>query len=523
MKQSDRSAILTIKNLFHIQKKEDAAMHFNKRGPSLWCLGSLLAVPAHLACTSSAHLTIEPHVNESVSLSALDPGPLEQRREIDISSCPEFGSIWRYESDGLVDRTGLSDINAVYWVATLPLLNSNEGYYTIRGQYPEARFFSLEVYDPNPVDSLLDFQIQPDRGSSNPFSGRGSGADKNYTISLSPSGFTRLTGNSLFTGDAPYLNYYVLMYRIYDGQLPEEGLSLDYQENPQQLEKQGGEKLPQISYVSPLGNQAKFQSQETICSQVEQQGNFLEQLGQNLERLADSWTANIQRLEPNGGRLANDPPIWFVGESLNSALVPLFGNYPLFLNKVEERLENAPPVELFTNAANSYLSTYLNSEYGDVFVLQFKAPTFPGLDTEDRVVDMQSQVQYWSFCTYNLTTGYTGDCLQDSQFVIDEERNAQLVVSWPSNRPSDPDTGLPVENWLPFSGFTTLLIYRHLLPSNYFRRSHYFYERLCDRGWDLNCFGRYQAIQLWMGEYYPEGTYCSRAEFESGQCILDNK
>ncbi len=487
-------------------------MHFTRRGLSLWCLVSLLTLPSQLACASSTQLTVEPHADESVSLSAFDPETLGQKVEIDISACPEFGSIWQFESDGLVDRVGGSDENAVYWIAILPVLEEGKGFYEIRGQYPDARFFSLESYDPNPVDAILDFQIRPERGSSNPFSGRGRGNNREYVVRLNPTQPATLLPNSLFAGDSPDLLNYVLMYRIYDGRLTGEPIPPEFADDPREWQKRGQQDLPKIFYISRRSTESQYQSLQELCSQIIGGG---ENFNARPAQVGAFLTSQAQLREPDGGRLGNEPPLWFIGTDVSSGLEPIIGNYPLLFNKLQTQLDEGPDEEGFTNVANSYLSTFLNSAYGDVFIARFKAPTVPTFDSGSGQGNKE-QVRYWSFCTYNLTL-YTGDCLKDTDFETDVNGYANLVVSWPADRPIDPETGQLVNNWLPLTSLATIITYRHQLPSLSFRKSHYYYERTCDQ-LDRDCFQQYEAIERWMDEYYPHGIYCSTQEFETDRC-----
>lgn len=487
-------------------------MHFTQRSLYLWWLISLLGLSPHLACASPAQLTVDPHEDTSVALSAFEPGPWSRKIEIDLSSCPEFGSIWQYETDGLRDRVAGSDVNSVYWVATLPLLHNETEFYEVRGQFPEARFFSFETYDPNPVDAILDFQIRPERGSSNPFSGRGRGNNREYVVRLHPTQPATLLPNSLFAGDSPDLLNYVLMYRIYDGRLTGEPIPPEFADDPREWQKRGQQDLPKIFYIARRDGQPQFQTLEQLCGQITSE---IDNPNIRAAQVGSFLTNQAQLREPNGGRLGNNPPLWFVGVNASSGLEPLIGNYPRLLNTLQAQLAENPVGEGFVNTGNSYLSTFLNSAYGDVFVARFKAPrvpTFEGGSSQGG----QDQVRYWSFCTYNSTL-YTGDCLKDTDFETDANGYATLVVSWPADRPIDPETGQPVHNWLPLTSLATIVTYRHQLPSQSFRKSHYFYEQACDQ-LDRDCFQQYEAIERWMDEYYPHGIYCSTQEFETDRC-----
>jgi hypothetical protein len=88
------------------------------------------------------------------------------------------------------------DTNATYWV--MPLDASQWPTMIIDGEYPQARFFDFVTYVVTGavVDSLIDVDIAPDRGSTNPFVVAAAPKPHNYRINV---GRTKL-------GSANFLN-----------------------------------------------------------------------------------------------------------------------------------------------------------------------------------------------------------------------------------------------------------------------------------------------------------------------------
>src|SRR3546814_2445373 len=60
---------------------------------------------------------------------------------------------------------GALPISATYWVAVVPNVPGTR--LRIDGQYPDARYFSFNAYDPalRPIDGIADARIAPDAGS----------------------------------------------------------------------------------------------------------------------------------------------------------------------------------------------------------------------------------------------------------------------------------------------------------------------------------------------------------------------
>ncbi len=150
------------------------------------CTLSLLigCASADTAPPSTITQNLNPEPAENLSLLGihrnLNSDPEDNKIEINISQCPDLGPFWRYQTYGAEDRVYWTDEAAANWQGILPFLSAGQGYYEIRGDYVEARFFSFESYDPGPIDILVDKNVQPDPGSFNPFSGQGSGSEDNH-------------------------------------------------------------------------------------------------------------------------------------------------------------------------------------------------------------------------------------------------------------------------------------------------------------------------------------------------------
>ncbi|MEO8605595.1 MAG: hypothetical protein ABI629_23705 [bacterium] len=140
---------------------------------------------------------------------------------------------WPIETTGTgASNIAYPDTDATYW--TMPFDSSTWSAVRITGQFPLARFMSFTAYDAQGGDAtaLLDADIAPDAGSSNPFTPAGAGTSGGtYTITLlGPSGAA--APNTLLL---PTQVGYVLL-RVY---VANEG-----------LDRQGGVPLPQIVLIA---------------------------------------------------------------------------------------------------------------------------------------------------------------------------------------------------------------------------------------------------------------------------------
>src|SRR5262245_8707345 len=73
------------------------------------------------------------------------------------------------------------EANATYWGTQLTL--STGSIVSLRGQYPQARYMSFQLYDgDNVVDSINDVAINPDSGQNSPY--RAGVAQGTYTLQI---------------------------------------------------------------------------------------------------------------------------------------------------------------------------------------------------------------------------------------------------------------------------------------------------------------------------------------------------
>ena len=373
---------------------------------------------------------------------------------------PAVGCAWPLASNPDTGNVFFPDTSATYWVASfVPVAG---GQLVIHGQYPYARYFSFHVYDAATriLDAITDFQIQPDPGSTNPFDTGVQTQKRSYTVHVvfadrpaQPAPNTIYAG-SLKEG-APNPEG-ALLYRVY---VPNDPSSAS-----------GSEPLPTVTF-----------EEAGVHKGI--------RLGQ------------CMALPPSSGGLINDT----INAQDFPAAVPAPVNFPS---------AQSPPAwkryygqtgggELFwSNRDNAYMRLQLSRSFGDLVVFRAKAPPFPKT-TAGEPVTTSAQVRYWSICEYDLPTERYVACSPDYQTPLDSQGYFTVVVSDPSNRPSNATAANGV-TWLPWGPYYDgMPFYRQMLPSADFTQA----IAQIPLGTDP------QAV---MGDYYPVAAYCTKQRFEQG-------
>ena len=159
------------------------------------------------------------------------------------------------------------------------------------------------------------------------------------------------------------------------------------------------------------------------------------------------------------------------------------------------------------NVDDAYLAARLNSYDAQVFIVRFKAPTFPDTYTGQRITGRED-TRFWSLCMYNMANQRVIDCLHDYQAVRSANGYVTVVLSTQANRPSAATRANGV-NWLPFGPQQIgLLIYRQLLPLPAFKGS---FMNLDPKAYPFE-------MKYILGRYLPVIQTCSQASFTPTSC-----
>ncbi len=405
-----------------------------------------------------------------------------QSQALTLGSCG-----WFARADPTILNAASPDEDAVYYAASLPVLPPGFSY-RIRGEFPHARYMSFVVYDGIPIDSVGDFEIAPDPGSTNPFlpGAKRTAAARSYTV---PVTFDRdedeagvlyagpgqantpfdLTGSLTGIGIlAPYM-----AYRIY---VPDAA-----------TDPRGGIELPRIEIV--FDGAPDVDASAIPCEGVRDAIPDLAAVHEAIAQAAFPLPAG-----PPLPAQGTNPPTWATstGNNVYERLAPLGLG-------VGEGTTGG----IGSNPHNTYVGTLLARAHGDVVAIRAKAPTAP--KTRDGQKKMKKgDLRYWSFCTNSSRTTRFVDCISDSDIVVDPDGTFTIAISTPEHRPAT------AANWIVFGPEPDArVLYRHMLPSAAFYPHSAQYVEASGL-----------PIEDVMGEYYPRAVYCTAAEFDADRCGL---
>jgi len=167
----------------------------------------------------------------------------------------------------------------------------------------------------------------------------------------------------------------------------------------------------------------------------------------------------------------------------------------------------------YPNGDAAYLYSIFNPPGDAVAVIRMKRPTFTHTDRPGGILGAAPMVRYWSFNLYTELTTATA-CLPDFQAKADEHDVVTLVLARPH-----PEVIRKVEeegwNFLPWSPLShseeydaVAVVYRHLVANPAFP-----YSTCAVPQFDPAVPADGQSAEHFMGEYAPQGTYCSVEEF----------
>jgi hypothetical protein len=342
-------------------------------------------------------------------------------------SSPPLPCSWPVEITGAGStNVAYPDTDATYWV--MPFDTAAWQTMTVKGQFPESRFFSFVSYldNGNVVDSLVDADIVPDPGSSNPFMFDPAGQDRNYTVTINQDNSSAVNHLRLGNSQLAYV-----LYRIY---VPDRGLG-----------RSAGVALPAVTLLAQGGTSYPLQpcqpaAADTVASSTSVDPQTASQAG--------SATASCPQDE---GLLLRDRTITFVPSS---------------------------GAKLFSNPATTYvMAGGLCPRRRSIIVIRGRAPVFPdtynGSSIFQPAISGDIQVRYWSLCNNNEISPYpVVACQPDWATKLDDEGLFTYVVSQDNSglTPPEPPSWLPPDaTWLPWGDQTVpnILIFRTMLPDNF--------------------------------------------------------
>ena len=314
------------------------------------------------------------------------------------------------------------DTDATYWV--MPVDSSEWQSMILTGQYTKSRFFSYTTYystqqtSPRVVAAIIDADIAPDAGSTNPFAPGASETPHNYTVTFD----ANVTGTGNHVAWASNQTTYVV-YRIY---VADKG-----------LDREAGAQLPSLTLVDMSGNQHPLAQ----CSSAIRVAAELKSLVSAVEGSFFAETCPTDT--PQSGALT------FTASSAGP------GGFP-------------NPVTKYYSARNLCLKS------DQVIVVRGQAPDFPNTYNGSTIYQPafpgRVQVRYWSLCNNKeMTPGPAVACAADYATQLDYRNFYTYVIS--NERagvtPSTPPSWLPAgTTWLRWGDplIQSALAFRDMLP-----------------------------------------------------------
>lgn len=359
---------------------------------------------------------------------------------------------WQPEKVGSnPDATFMPDHFASYFDFFIAEDSSDPIYYKIEGEFPRARYFSMNLYDTRgaSLGAISDFEIDPDPGHINPFrpGADREAADRSYTLWVVPQGSRNLVAGQ--RGQVlevpPNSGTPKIINRVYlaDPGLPGSGGPL-----PKILayRASGG---PGTSGNNPLaGGLAILRALEDAMDE--------------LRRFPATGSISFYNVSDGGG--------------------------------------------LFPTAHNRYLySRFDPAAHGEVAVIRFRLPKFP--DTRFAGADLtgQEEIRYASFCMQNMDSTGTPSCLADDRMIPDASGMVTLVLADADVRRSRAEQGFQYMDW---GSRAPAALIRQMLPREGFSGS---YALVPPPSGPTRTSGK--QGERFVGDYAPTGSYCSKAAF----------
>lgn len=410
---------------------------------------------------------------------------------------------WWLETTPETMNVAYPDTEATYW--TTPFIATPDLRLTVKGRYPQARYFSLTVYDSTfgyfttaegVTSGLADWRIQPDAGSVNPWQTATSSVGGAFTVTVARdvTPAENATANAIplvpstpSSGTLPS-DVGFLIFRVY---VPAGGNTTV--------------ELPTIVVEDARGTTALTPCTKARIRKLAGAGGTTGRIARALRRLQK-------------GRTPYAPPC---GDDCPPSL-----QFFLPSSGVTSRV--------FPNPDNAYVSALFQPERGTVVVVRGLAPTSPASVGSGSVGDAVGatpvpwtdepawQVRYWSLSNnvydapYPVVTAGRGDHVvfggaADLGTPLDGEGRYTVVVSHPADRPANATTAdgvawLPTQTTQPKAWET--LILRNMLPAASFTNA---IQQI-----DPADYADPAVAAATMGAYYPLVASCSVTVFESG-------
>jgi hypothetical protein len=406
-----------------------------------------------------------------------------------------------------------TDSQSTYFLADMTLPPGSS--VTLHSSYPHSRYFQFALYKfknntyTSINEALEGREIEPDPGSSNPFS---VGANRlvetrQFTLRIvakdAPQGSGTRTKNTLYSGrDGGQVEALIRIYlpdKGYDGTgwMPADAPA-------------GGSGM--VTYEATLADGRGLSANEVIA-----------QLARPIAATKPAMTADqweeLRNARDNDSALdhatapARTPPRW---EKMWTLRYSIAGAFKSAADRA--KIPYVGAMEGGGDPTTQYFIIHLSRRFGPVYVMRGKMPTYPdtyaGSDGKVLAIVPETQTRYWSLVSCEAApTGQVADGLTDFQVPLDAHRKYTIVVSRPEDRPRN----ATVENGVAWLDWGTRgegldgprnrpdfgMLMMRIMANNPS------WEQSPDR---VTVPGTEQAV---MGPYYPSGFYTTKEQFES--------
>lgn len=401
---------------------------------------------------------------------------------------------WEFASNIDTMNIAFPDESAKYWVALVPMIPQTR--LRIEGYYPNARYFSYNVYDPllRPSDAIADSEVVPNEGGRNSAAEEAAPWGDAYTayVEFIAPPEERAT-NTVYAGEMPIgpglpqVVLTALFYRIY---VPDDVDEFD-----------GGVGLPLLTLETADGDVELLPTANCVEPLLPTLGDTIPALGVNevlegTDIIDDPFLASPGAL-PLGQPEAETRVFYGLPSTVANLLRDFIG-LPI-PDDVEHQLPLPAGGGFLSNIHNAYTTNLFSRSYGNVVMIRAKAPSYRG---GDGVRFGAEDMRYWSVCQNDLPTQRYVGCVADYQAHLDDDGYFTVMVSDEADRPENAiaQNGIDWLAWGPY--IDALLIYRHMLPDPGFPYS-------------IQQVPAGTAPVDVMGEYMPQSAYCQREIVES--------
>lgn len=324
-----------------------------------------------------------------------------------------------------------------------------------RGQYPDTRYFAYHPNDMdlNNLDTLRDIELEPDKGSRNPFLRVDPGAGPNYytaTLAFSPApeqpaANTSYVGQRKNGGDNRFVMNLMRLYHVDSGNGP----------------GAGGVPLPELKIFDAEGELVRHYPE------------------------CDPFTAG--------------PEVYY--SSRRFPALPIIDHRATAVPNWSTSSNFEAPSDTLANADVQYLSTHYSSRFGELLVVRGKYLTAP--DTRNgQSPAVAKQVRLYNLCTYNFWNGSAITCLLENQLRRDSDGFYTLVIAPGEHRPDNLEQ--QAATWLDWGPYLDgQLSYRFVYRENPYAEA-------------IAAGVRGEPVPPQMSDYVPRAAHCSQARFESG-------